>query len=300
MGAQGVVLLDYQAGIGTGTSTGASDPATQGWAYSGSGSGFSDGFDAGTGVGTTYGGGWRTVDGTSGAQSVYTQDTSPIIGAITAADIWRMSWTVALDQDAVRTVGAAVTDYYNAPNQGRQNAILLYFDMDDVDSFRVVHRVNEFDEVLLDVSGTQYNTGVSLDNFGSYSITYNKAAGTALLDYGAGTATINPSSVDPNRSTIFMGSGSSGGQGSGVWNSMVIETNPARFVADLGVVVGAEPVIEAVVIHAWNIVNLGFLTSNLNANQGAVPLADDGGLVAVFAEELRDGDFGFWKVNEAA
>jgi hypothetical protein len=226
MGAQGVVLLDYQAGIGTGTSTGASDPATQGWAYSGSGSGFSDGFDAGTGVGTTYGGGWRTVDGTSGAQSVYTQDTSPIIGAITAADIWRMSWTVALDQDAVRTVGAAVTDYYNAPNQGRQNAILLYFDMDDVDSFRVVHRVNEFDEVLLDVSGTQYNTGVSLDNFGSYSITYNKAAGTALLDYGAGTATINPSSVDPNRSTIFMGSGSSGGQGSGVWNSMVIETNP--------------------------------------------------------------------------
>ena len=226
MGAQGVVLLDYQAGLGTGTSTGASDPATQGWAYSGSGSGFSDGFDAGTGVGTTYGGGWRTVDGTSGAQSVYTQDTSPIIGAITAADIWRMSWTVALDQDAVRTVGAAVTDYYNAPNQGRQNAILLYFDMDDVDSFRVVHRVNEFDEVLLDVSGTQYNTGVSLDNFGSYSITYNKAAGTALLDYGAGTATINPSSVDPNRSTIFMGSGSSGGQGSGVWNSMVIETNP--------------------------------------------------------------------------
>ncbi len=226
MGAQGVVLLDYQAGIGTGTSTGASDPATQGWAYSGSGSGFSDGFDAGTGVGTTYGGGWRTVDGTSGAQSVYTQDTSPIIGAITAADIWRMSWTVALDQDAVRTVGAAVTDYYNAPNQGRQNAILLYFDMDDVDSFRVVHRVNEFDEVLLDVSVTQYNTGVSLDNFGSYSITYNKAAGTALLDYGAGTATINPSSVDPNRSTIFMGSGSSGGQGSGVWNSMVIETNP--------------------------------------------------------------------------
>ena len=76
--------------------------------------------------------------------------------------------------------------------------------------------------------------------------------------------------------------------------------NPARFVADLGVVVGAEPVIEAVVIHAWNIVNLGFLTGNLNVNQGAVPLADDGGLVAVFAEELRDGDFGFWKVNEAA
>ena len=226
MGAQGVVLLDYQAGIGIGTSTGASDPATQGWAYTGSGSGFSDGFDAGTGVGATYGGGWRTVDGTSGAQSIYTQDTSTVIGAITAADVWRMSWTIALDQDAVRTGGAAVTDYYNAPNQGRQNAILLYFDMDDVDSFRVVHRVNELDEVLLDVSGTQYNTGVSLDNFGSYSITYNKAAGTALLDYGAGTATINPSTVDPNRSTIFMGSGSSGGQGSAVWNSMVIETNP--------------------------------------------------------------------------
>ena len=42
------------------------------------------------------------------------------------------------------------------------------------------------------------------------------------------------------------------------------------------------------------------MTGKLNANQGAVPLADDGGLVVVFAEELRDGDFGFGKVNEAA
>ena len=42
----------------------------------------------------------------------------------------------------------------------------------------------------------------------------------------AGTATINPSTADPNRNTIFMGSGSTGGQGSGVWNSVVIETIP--------------------------------------------------------------------------
>ena len=77
-------------------------------------------------------------------------------------------------------------------------------------------------------------------------------------------------------------------------------TNPARFVANLGVVVGAKPVVEAVVIHAWNVVIPCFLAGNLDVNQGAVPLADDGGLVAVFAEELRDGDFGFWKVNEVA
>jgi hypothetical protein len=226
MSAHGVVVLDYQSGISSGTSTGASDPASQGWTYTGSGSDFSDGFDAGTGVSSSIGGGWRTVDGTSGAQSVYTKDTSTIIDAITAADVWKMTWTIGLDKDAIRTSGAAVSDYYNAPNNSRQNALLLYFDMDDTDSFRVVHRVNSSDEVLLDVSGTQYNTGVGLDTFATYSITYSKASGTAVLDYGAGTATINPSTVDPNRSTIFMGSGSTGGQGSGVWNSMVIETNP--------------------------------------------------------------------------
>ena len=81
-------------------------------------------------------------------------------------------------------------------------------------------------EVELLVSGTFYNTGVLVDEFATYSITYDSTAGTALLDYVGGTATINPSIGDPNRSTIFMGSGSSGGQGSGVWNAMVIETIP--------------------------------------------------------------------------
>ncbi|MGD1978142.1 MAG: hypothetical protein PVJ98_02010 [Akkermansiaceae bacterium] len=221
------VVLSYQSGIDSTTLTGAADPATQGWTYTGTGGAFSDGYDAGTGVGSNFGGGWRTVDGTSGAQSVYTQDTSSVIPAITSASLWRMTWTVALDRDAVRGDGGAeVADYYNAPNNGRQNALLLYFDMDNVDSFRVDHRVNGADEVELLVSGTSYNTGVSLDQFGTYSITYDSTAGTALLDYGAGTAVVNPSTPDPNRSTIFMGSGSTGGQGSGVWNSMTVEIIP--------------------------------------------------------------------------
>lgn len=226
LSSSGTVVLSYQSGINTTTLTGAADPATQGWTYDGSGSGFSVGYDAGAGIGTNFGGGWRTVDGTSGAQSVYTQDTSTVIPAITSAPSWQMTWTVAVDRDATRLDGGEVANYYNAPNNGRQNALLLYFDMDDLDSFRVVHRVNASDEVLLDVSGNQYNTGVSLDEFGTYSITYDASAGTALLDYGAGTAVINPSTADPNRSTIFMGSGSTGGQGSGVWNSVTIETIP--------------------------------------------------------------------------
>lgn len=220
----GDVLLSYESGITTSDVSGAADPESQGWTYTGAGSGFSDGFDAGLGVESSIGGGWRTVDGTGGAQSVYTQDTTSIIGAITAAPSWKMTWTVAVDLDAVRQGGSKVVDYYGQPNQGRQNALLLYFDMDDVDSFRVVHRVNELNEVLLDVSGTQYNTGVMLDAFGTYSITYNSVTGTAELDYGAGTAVIAPTTVDPNRSTIFMGSGSTGGQGSAVWNSLVVET----------------------------------------------------------------------------
>lgn len=221
----GQVLLSYESGIASTDLIGAADPVGQGWTYTGTGGAFSDGFDAGTGVGSNFGGGWRTVDGTSGAQSIYTVDTSAIISDVMAAEGWRMTWTVALDRDAVRGDGGAeVADYYNAPNNGRQNALLLYFDMDDVNSFRVVHRVNESDEVVLDVSGNQYNTGVSLDSFGTYSITYNTASGSAELDYGAGTATITPSTADPDRSTLFMGSGSTGGQGSGVWNSVVIET----------------------------------------------------------------------------
>ncbi|MGD1978141.1 MAG: hypothetical protein PVJ98_02005 [Akkermansiaceae bacterium] len=221
----GQVLLSYDSGIATTDLIGAADPVAQGWSYTGTGGAFSDGFDAGTGVGSNFGGGWRTVDGTSGAQSVYTIDTSAIIGAITSADGWKMTWTVAVDRDAVRGDGGAeVADYYNSPNNGRQNALLLYFDMDDVNSFRVDHRVNASDVVELLVGGNSYDTGIGLDEFGTYSITYNTASGSAELDYGAGVATITPSIADPNRSTLFMGSGSTGGQGSGVWNSVVIET----------------------------------------------------------------------------
>lgn len=226
----GDILLSYESGIATSDLTGAADPESQGWSFDGTGGAFADGFDAGTGIGSDFGGGWRTVDGTGGAPAIYLQDTTPIIAALTAAPSWKMTWTIALDLDAVRIDGGEVEGYYGAPNQARQNALLLYFDMDDVNSFRVVHRVNELNEILLDVSGTQYNTGVVLDAFGTYSITYDAASETAKLDYGAGIVTISPSIADPDRSTIFMGSGSTGGQGSAVWNSMVVETtevNPA-------------------------------------------------------------------------
>ena len=226
VGANAAKVLSYESGISTTTENGAADPVSQGWSYSGSGSGYSDGYNAGNGNGSLDGGGWRTVDGTGGASSVYTHETASIIPLITAADVWKMSFTVALDKDAQRDGASNVANFYNAPNHGRQNAILLYFDMNDVDSFRVIFNVDATDQVVLNVSGNNYNTGVQLDEFGDYSITYDKALGTAVLDYGAGTAVINPSIADPNRSTLFMGSGSRGGMGSAVWNKLTIIAIP--------------------------------------------------------------------------
>lgn len=76
--------------------------------------------------------------------------------------------------------------------------------------------------------------------------------------------------------------------------------NPAGFIANLGVVIGAEPVVEAVVVHAGDVSLTCLISLHLNLDERVVPFAEDGGLVAVFSEELGDGEFSFGKMGEAA
>ncbi len=76
--------------------------------------------------------------------------------------------------------------------------------------------------------------------------------------------------------------------------------NPSGFIADFGVVIRAEPVVESVVFHIRDVLVACLVSLHLHFDEGVVPLADDGGLVAVFSKKLRDRDFGFWEVGQVA
>lgn len=76
--------------------------------------------------------------------------------------------------------------------------------------------------------------------------------------------------------------------------------DPAGLISNLGVIVGAKVVVEAVVIHGRNVIETGLGALFLNFDERVVPFADDGGLITIFAKELGNGGFGFGKVGEAA
>lgn len=76
--------------------------------------------------------------------------------------------------------------------------------------------------------------------------------------------------------------------------------NPTGFVEDLGVVVGGEPIVEAVVVHGWDVIDSLIGPFHLHGDEGVVPFTDVGSLVSVFSEELRNGDGCFRKVRKGA
>jgi hypothetical protein len=132
-----------------------------------------------------------------------------------------------------------VPDYYAAPNNGRQNNLVALVDLAaDGIGFWITLKVDGANNLVLeDTSGGsgQYNTGLditSFPNFGTFSLTYDRGAGTAELDYGPGVATLDPGSpLIGGRNAVFFGAGNSGGQGSAVWNQVSVETIPEPGVA---------------------------------------------------------------------
>jgi hypothetical protein len=229
--SQAELVVSYESGVlpQSGASP-AADPAGQGWTFTGPATAnqFAAGYNSGNG-------GWRTVDGTTSAPANYSQTLDATQqSALTNAQVWTMNWTVSLDEDAIGSGGATVTNYYAAPNNARQNNILALIDLAaDNLGFYFVHTVNSSNEVVLvdqKSGGASYNTGAVITtqpNFIDFSLTYDTTAGTALLDYGAGTDTITPGTpLSGGRNAVFFGAGSSGGQGSAVWNNFEVEIVP--------------------------------------------------------------------------
>ena len=229
--SQAELVVSYESGVlpQSGASP-AADPAGQGWTFTGPATAnqFAAGYNSGNG-------GWRTVDGTTSAPANYSQTLDATQqSALTNAQVWTMNWTVSLDKDAIGSSGTTVTNYYAAPNNARQNNILALIDLAaDNLGFYFVHTVNSSNEVVLvdqKSGGASYNTGAVITtqpNFIDFSLTYDTTAGTALLDYGAGTATITPGSpLSGGRNAVFFGAGNSAGQGSAVWNNFEVEVVP--------------------------------------------------------------------------
>jgi hypothetical protein len=229
--SQAELVVSYDSGVlPQSGASGAADPTTQEWTFTGgSGNQYAAGYDSGNG-------GWRTVDATGTAPANYSQTLDATQqSALTNAQVWTMNWTVSLDKDALGSSGGTVTNYYAAPdNNGRQSNILALIDLaaDDL-GFYFVHTVNSSNEVVLvdqKSGGSSYNTGAVITtqpNFIDFSLTYDTTAGTALLDYGAGTATVTPGSpLSGGRNAVFFGAGNSAGQGSAVWNNFEVEVVP--------------------------------------------------------------------------
>lgn len=222
-------IVSYASGVlPQSGASGAADPTTQGWTFSGAGSGYADGYDSGDG-------GWRTLDGTVANLAAYSRVlTTEQITALTTADGWKVTWTLAMDESALLDGGGGVTDYYLAPNNGRQNDIFTILQVDNEFNYYLSHRLDETNQVFLrnenNIDDT-YETGIFIGadnpfpNFMTLSLTYSAATNNAILNYVGGTATI-ANAGDPNQNRVFFGAGSSGGQGSAIWNDLTVVTVP--------------------------------------------------------------------------
>jgi hypothetical protein len=214
----GQVIVAYTSGVpAQASASGAADPAGQGWTYGSIPAGnYHEAFDSGNG-------GWRTVDGTGSFPASYEQTWTPEQLTLLAGPEWRLTWTVAMDRSALLSGGGGVTDYYLSPNNSRQNDGYVIVDVDDEYRLWLTHKLDANNQLLIDVDGGDtYATGVTITNnwpnFATFSLTYRPAEDSGTLDYGAGTATVTSSSTDPGRNKVFFGQGSSGGQGSLIWN----------------------------------------------------------------------------------
>jgi hypothetical protein len=224
------VILSYDSGVTAATGqSGAADPSTQGWTLTNAaGNQYSDGYDSGDG-------GWRTVDGTGSGPANYSQTLNATAQtALTTDPGWEISWTLALDKDALGSAGGSVSNYYVSPNNGNQNNLVTLIDLAaDSLGFAITHLVDSSNNLLLqDTSGGSgtYNTGIdtsAFPGFATFSLVYDRTAGTATLDYVAGTATLNPGApLIGGRNAVYFGAGSSGGQGSAIWNEVSLATVP--------------------------------------------------------------------------
>lgn len=215
---QAGVVASYDSGVlPQAGAAGADDPVNQGWTGT-AGNSWAVGYDSGDG-------GWRIVDGTSGANKFYQSD----ITAGDAADMalgWTATWTISMDSDAINGTGGFVADFYNVPNNGRQNSMYAWIETVGSDTFILSHEIDENSNLIIDDGTTLHQMtadGSAYNNFKTFTLNYDGTVGTLTL--GATTVTLNGFGLHGTDRVVF-GSGSSGGMGSAIWNQVGITAVP--------------------------------------------------------------------------
>ena len=223
-GASAALIASYDSGVtATAGASGAANPTTQGWTLNnpGGANNFKNPHDSGNG-------GWRTVDGTAVGPDFYSRTLSAgDVTELTTMPQWKITWTVAMDEDAIGSPSGFVDNYYLAPNNSRQADIYVWIDVDNAYSFRINHTLNGSNQLILDDdTGNSFNTGLTITSFPKFitlSLLYNNDSGVATLDYGAGTGAVSPVNSDPNLNRILFGATSTLDQGSAVWNELNLQ-----------------------------------------------------------------------------
>lgn len=219
------VLVTYTAGVAAATGqAGANDPADQGWTYQGDGSAssWSGNYDSGDG-------GWRTVDGSMSFPSQYHRDITSVTNSL--QDDWELTWTLSLDSDAIKEDGETSSGFYAPPNNGNMNSLYMIVETANHDSILLSHQVDSNSDLYINDGTTNHvltSDGSAFD-FHDLKLAHDSNAGTYTLSIdGSGSYSIDTWNSHRNN-TMYWGSGSSGGQGSAVWNEVELIPEPATF-----------------------------------------------------------------------
>ena len=210
-------VAEYDSGVlAQAGASGADDPVNQGWIESpGIGTNaYADGYDSGNG-------GWRTVDGTTGANAYYQYNIS-VEDAANMANGWSATWIVSMDSDAISAGGTVSSDFYYPPNNDRQNSLYAWVETVGSQTYILGLNIDGNSDLYADdgTANHQLTTdGSAYDTFKTMTLDFDGVGATLTLD--STTVALNGHSFHASN-RVVMGSGSSGGLGSAIWNNFKV------------------------------------------------------------------------------
>lgn len=228
-------VASYSAGVLPGAgNTGAADPLTQGWTASTATPG-----DYNWGGDSTIGG-WRITDGTTTAGFFYHKNMSIGDAQAMALGDWTARWTTALVADAISRTGGGVDNYYTA-NYTRQTNNALWIEVAGQFAYVLSLESDASGNVVLSDSHTDFaittegnqmaqelGTGAP-GNEHFITFTLNSVGGVVTLSDSLG-GNHGPvaafTGIAPATDRVVWGAFSAPGQGSSVWNEVLVTVVP--------------------------------------------------------------------------
>ncbi len=235
IGQADIIISRYDSGVAaTAGASGAADPTAgtgvDNWTVFSAGAftGYNGAFDTGNG-------GLNLVDGTSGGRYSY----ADVFTAAEQAELalgWEATFTLALNHDAVDGAGpTGVDNYYNSGRTGAQvfyvdvagSRTILSFAQDGSGNVTVNNQTIDTGGGDLLQESEQIGTGAPFMDFATFNLAWTPDAGvgTASLSDNFGNNYSISSSANSGTNIVF-GSGTTGGQGSAVWNRVQLNAVP--------------------------------------------------------------------------